>query len=99
MRAAPKSLQPKDGGGDADERQFRRQREVSMSVNALPVSTQNLSPHDAAIPGAGTPSFEERWAAWLARGAAHDRRVRRRMMLAAPMLAIVAAVLYVLLLR
>lgn len=36
------------------------------------------------------PDFDARWAAWLARGAAHDRAVRRRVLIAAP--AIVAAV-------
>jgi hypothetical protein len=70
-----------------------------MSIIALPASTEDLSTRGAQIPEAATPSFEERWAAWLARGAAHDRAVRRRMMFAVPPLAIVAAVLYVLLLR
>jgi len=65
---------------------------------ALPVPTQDLSTRAAEIPEAA-PSFEERWTAWLARGAAHDRAVRRRIMLALPTLAIVAAVFYVLLLR
>jgi hypothetical protein len=70
-----------------------------MSVTASAVSTQDLSPLGAVVPEAVTPSSEERWAAWQARGAAHDRAVRRRMTIAAPILAIVAAVLYVLLLR
>ena len=46
-----------------------------------------------------SPTFEERWAAWQARGAAHDRAVRRRVTIAAPVLAVVAAILYALLLR
>ena len=37
-------------------------------------------------------SSEERWAAWQAKGAAHDRAVRRRMAVAAPVLLLVAAV-------
>ncbi len=37
-------------------------------------------------------SFDERWAAWQAKGAAHDRAVRRRMAIAAPMLLVVVAV-------
>ena len=42
--------------------------------------------------------FDQRWAAWQARGAAHERAVRRRMAIAAPGLLIVAAVvLYALL--
>jgi hypothetical protein len=44
-----------------------------------------------------TASFDERWAAWLAKGAAHDRSVRRRMAVAAPiLLAVAAGVIYVL---
>jgi hypothetical protein len=43
------------------------------------------------------PSFDERWAAWLARGAAHDRAVRRKVAVAAPILIIVAVLTYVLL--
>ena len=31
----------------------------------------------------GDPDFERRWAAWRARGAAHDAAVRRRFMSAA----------------
>ena len=53
-----------------------------MSVTALPVSTHDLSTGVAAIPEADTASFEERWIAWQARGAVHDRAVRRRMMFA-----------------
>jgi len=38
-------------------------------------------------------SVDERWAAWEARGAAHDRAVRRKMAVAGPILIIVAAVI------
>ena len=38
-------------------------------------------------------SFEQRWAAWQAKGAAHDRAVRRKMAVAAPTLIVVAAVI------
>jgi hypothetical protein len=51
-----------------------------MSVTASPVSPQESSTSHAAIPEAVITGFEERWAAWQARGAAHDRTVRRRMM-------------------
>ena len=34
---------------------------------------------------------EERWAAWVAKGVAHDRRLRRRWLIALP-IAVVAAV-------
>ena len=37
--------------------------------------------------------FDERWAAWEAKGAAHDRAVRRKMALAAPVLLVVVAVI------
>jgi len=40
---------------------------------------------------------EERWAAWQAKGAAHDRAFRRKMAIAAPVLLVVAAVVYTLL--
>jgi hypothetical protein len=38
-------------------------------------------------------TFDERWAAWQARGAAHDRALRRRMAIAAPILLVVVAVI------
>jgi hypothetical protein len=38
-------------------------------------------------------SFDERWAAWQAKGAAQDRAVRRRMAIAVPILIAVAAIL------
>jgi len=38
-------------------------------------------------------SFDERWAAWQAKGAAHDRAVRRKMAVAAPVLIAIAALL------
>jgi len=36
--------------------------------------------------------FDERWTAWQAKGAAHDRAVRRKMAIAAPILIVIAAV-------
>jgi hypothetical protein len=36
--------------------------------------------------------FDARWAAWQARGAAHDRAVRRKLVFAARILIVVAAV-------
>jgi hypothetical protein len=39
-------------------------------------------------------SFEERWAAWQARGAAHDRAFRRNTTIALPIVLTVAALLY-----
>jgi hypothetical protein len=37
-------------------------------------------------------NFDARWAAWQAKGAAHDRAVRRKMAIAAPILIVVAVV-------
>lgn len=68
-----------------------------MSVTASPARAQDPSTHSVELRKDNPVGFEERWAAWQARGAAHDRAVRRRMMFAVPILAIVAAVLYVLL--
>jgi hypothetical protein len=38
-------------------------------------------------------NFEQRWAAWQAKGAAHDRAVRRRMTVVARILIMTAAVI------
>jgi hypothetical protein len=37
-------------------------------------------------------TFDERWAAWQAKGAAHDRAVRRKMAIVVPILIIVVAI-------
>jgi hypothetical protein len=43
-------------------------------------------------------SFDERWAAWQAKGDAHERAVRRKVAIAAPILIVAAGVvIYVLL--
>jgi hypothetical protein len=60
----------------------------SASVSESPRSTSQ-----SAGPISPDPDFEVRWAAWKARGAAHDRAVRRRLAIAAAALAIPAAVL------
>jgi hypothetical protein len=73
-----------------------------MPVETLPVDVLRPATQDALAetpPHSTTPTFEERWAAWQARGAAHDRAVRRRVTIAAPILAVAAAILYALLLR
>ncbi len=61
------------------------------------VSTPDSSP--APMPQTLSPGYDARWAAWVARGAARDRAVRRRMTIAAPIVAAVAAILYLLLSR
>lgn len=44
-------------------------------------------------------SFDERWAAWEAKGAARDRAFRRKLAVAAPIVIIVIAVIVFALLR
>jgi hypothetical protein len=42
------------------------------------------------------PDFDARWAAWIARGAEHDRKIRRRLAFLLPFVAaVVAAAAYV----
>jgi hypothetical protein len=51
-----------------------------------------------SIPLTESATFDERWTAWQAKGAAHDRAVRRKMAIAGPALLVVAAlVMYALL--
>ena len=45
------------------------------------------------------PDFDARWAAWLARGAAHERAVRRRLVIIVPAALVVVVVVYALLTR
>ena len=54
----------------------------------------------SAVAVALDPDFEARWAAWRRRGVAHDRAVRRRVVLVAGVVGIVAtavAIAYMLL--
>ena len=62
---------------------------------AIDLPTVAASPTSTAIAEDG--NFDQRWAAWQAKGAAHDRAVRRKMAVAAPILMVVALVIYVLL--
>ena len=66
---------------------------MAMAVPAVAASPQ------AAISTAvlEEASFDARWAAWQAKGAAQDRAFRRKMAVAAPILAVAALVIYVLL--
>jgi hypothetical protein len=59
---------------------------IDVTTSAGPPQAQPLSPPEAT-------DFDERWAAWRAKGAAHDRAVRRKMAIAAPILIIVAGVI------
>jgi small-conductance mechanosensitive channel len=61
----------------------------------MPVVFSQTTPMPKAVP----PDFEERGAAWQARGAARTRALRRKLAIAAPLLAILAAVtMYIVLL-
>ena len=55
------------------------------------------APPQAAIFTAQAASFDERWAAWQAKGAAHEQAVRRKMAVVAPILLVAALVAYALL--
>jgi hypothetical protein len=66
-----------------------------MAIDVRAVNTPPQPALATAVPE--TASFEERWAAWQAKGAAHDSAVRRRMAVAAPILLVVAAVVVYLL--
>ena len=67
----------------------------------MPIDVSTVAvPSQAALSTAvsETASFDERWAAWQAKGAAHDRALRRKVAVAAPILIVIAAIVsYVLL--
>jgi len=60
-----------------------------MSVQTPPVAAHEVLTTPIVEPA----SFDERWAAWQAKGAARYRAVRRRMAIAVPILITVAAIL------
>jgi len=67
-----------------------------MTVETPPVAAHELlTPTPIQEPA----SFDERWAAWQAKGAAHDRAVRHKMAIALPIVIIVAILTYALLVR
>ena len=66
-----------------------------MGTDVSTVAAPPPAPQFTTPPSA---DFEQRWAAWQAKGAAHDRAVRRKVAVVAPILIVVAAVIsYVLL--
>ena len=71
--------------------------EKTSHVESSTASGHSVSTAAATLPPPVMPSFDERWAAWQARGAAHDRAVRRRFGIATPVMALLAAaILYAL---
>ena len=68
-----------------------------MAVERPPVAAaQPSTPVPAA---AAESSFDQRWAAWEAKGAARDRVFRRKLAIAAPIVIILMAVIVSALLR
>jgi small-conductance mechanosensitive channel len=65
-------------------------REGHMAIAVPVVVAPPSTPPSTAVTEAA--AFDERWAAWQAKGAAHERAVRRKMAIAAPILLVVAAV-------
>jgi hypothetical protein len=71
-----------------------------MPTESSSASLTTVSMAMPAGPGPLTSSFDERWAAWQTRGAAHDRKVRRRFAILAPIVVLLAvAILYALAVR
>jgi hypothetical protein len=66
----------------------------------MPVESPPASPPHVSTPPAGMPqvqpvaSDDERWAAWHAKGAAHDRAVRRKLTVVVPTLVVLAAAIF-----
>lgn len=71
-----------------------------MPTQSPPVLSRDVPPSAAIASEPIQTSFDERWAAWQARGKAHDRLVRRKIAIVAPVVALLGvAVLYSLSLR
>ena len=73
-----------------------------MSLETSPVDVLRARTQDALAETPAplvTRTFEERWAAWEARGAAHDRAVGGKIVIALPILAVAVVILYALLVR
>jgi hypothetical protein len=69
-----------------------------------------MPPDISSSPGLAAPAHveplsrvqtpvDDRWRAWQARGAAHDRAFRRRLAIVGPVVALVAFVLYLMFVR
>jgi DNA-directed RNA polymerase subunit K/omega len=73
-----------------------------MSREPSSPSAQDIVTATIAVttPATASSSFDERWEAWQAKGAAHERAFRRKLALVAPVVVIVAAaVFYALVIR
>lgn len=68
----------------------------------MPVESSSVAVPIVSLPFGqiDLPGFDERWAAWRAHGAAHDRAVRQRLMFAVPVMIVLAgAMLYAFVIR
>jgi hypothetical protein len=63
-----------------------------MVINEPVAEVPSTSAFDGTSFVAVDADFETRWAAWVARGQVHDRRVRRRFVASAAVIAIGAAI-------
>lgn len=64
---------------------------------ALPATVPFDADHGSAEQlglDAADAAFEVRWAAWQARGRTHERAVRRRFLMAVPVVVVAAAIVY-----
>ena len=61
-----------------------------MTTDLVAVATTPRAATPIAV--AESPGFDERWAAWQAKGAAHDRAFQRKMAIATPIVLLAAAV-------
>ena len=62
---------------------------MTTELAAVAAQPKAASPHIIAE----SPDFDERWAAWQAKGAAHERAFRRKMAVVIPILVASAAAL------
>ena len=63
-----------------------------MVINEPVVELPTTAPSHGVPLVADDGEFERRWAAWVARGRVHERRVRRRFVVAAAAIAIGGAI-------
>jgi hypothetical protein len=68
-------------------------------ANNEPIPASLAVPPHTAEPSGLDAGFEARWTAWRARGEVHERAVRSRLLMLAPVAAVAAAVMYTLVLR
>ena len=68
-----------------------------MAIEGSPVAAAH--PSTLAAVQESEATFDERWAAWQAKGAARDRAFRRKLAVTAPIVIIIVAVIVFALLR